>query len=58
MLGDYNIAPEERDVHDPNFWTGRVLFSESERAAFGEMVALGLRDSFRLFEQPAKSYSW
>ena len=58
LLGDYNIAPEERDVHDPNFWTGRVLFSELERAAFGEMVALGLRDSFRLFEQPAKSYSW
>ena len=58
VLGDYNIAPEERDVHDPNFWTGRVLFSELERAAFGEMLALGLRDSFRLFEQPAKSYSW
>ena len=58
MLGDYNIAPEDRDVHDPKFWQGRVLFSEPEKAAFKDMVALGLRDSFRLFEQPEKSYSW
>jgi exodeoxyribonuclease-3 len=58
LLGDYNIAPEDRDVHDPKFWTGKVLFSEPEKAAFREMVALGLTDSFRLFEQPEKSYSW
>lgn len=58
LLGDYNIAPEERDVHDPKFWTGKVLFSEPEKAAFRSLIALGLTDSFRLFEQPEKSYSW
>ena len=58
VLGDYNIAPEDRDVHDPKLWTGKVLFSEPEKTAFKDMVALGLQDSFRLFEQPEKSYSW
>ena len=58
VLGDYNIAPEDRDVHDPKFWTGKVLFSEPEKTAFKDIVALGLQDSFRLFEQPEKSYSW
>ena len=58
VLGDYNIAPEDRDVHDPQFWQGKVLFSEAEKAAFRELVACGLCDSFRLFEQPEKSYSW
>jgi exodeoxyribonuclease-3 len=58
LLGDYNIAPEDRDVHDPKLWAGKVLFSEPEKAAFKELVALGLTDSFRLFEQPEKSFSW
>ncbi|HMA82135.1 MAG TPA: exodeoxyribonuclease III [Candidatus Binatia bacterium] len=58
LLGDYNIAPENRDVHDPKFWEGKVLFSEPEKAAFRDIVALGLQDSFRLFEQPEKSFSW
>ena len=58
ILGDYNIAPEDRDVHDPKFWEGKVLFSEREKAAFNELVTLGLCDSFRLFEQAEKSYSW
>ena len=58
LLGDYNIAPEERDVHDPRLWQGRVLFSEPERAAFRGLLDLGLRDSFRLFEQPDRSFSW
>jgi exodeoxyribonuclease III len=58
ILGDYNIAPEDRDVHDPKFWQGKVLFSEPEKSAFNELVALGLRDSFRLFEQAEKSYTW
>jgi exodeoxyribonuclease-3 len=58
LVGDYNIAPEDRDVHDPKFWTGKVLFSEPEKTAFKDIVALGLTDSFRLFEQPEKSYSW
>ncbi len=58
LLGDYNIAPEARDVHDPEAWAGQVLFSEPERAAFRRLLELGLRDAFRLFEQPGKIYSW
>ena len=58
LLGDYNIAPEDRDVHDPKFWAGKVLFSDPEKAAFRDLIALSLQDSFRLFEQPEKSYSW
>jgi exodeoxyribonuclease-3 len=58
LLGDYNIAPEDRDVHDPQAWAGKVLCSEPERAAFQRLAGLGLQDSFRLFEQPEKSFSW
>jgi len=58
VLGDYNIAPEENDVHDPKLWQGRVLFSDKERAAFHRFVQLGLVDVFRKFEQPEKSFSW
>ncbi len=58
LLGDYNIAPEDRDVHDPAAWTGLVLCSEPERAAFARLTALGLSDSFRQFEQADKSYTW
>lgn len=58
LLGDYNIAPEDGDVHDPAAWVGNVLVSEPERAAFKGLQQLGLRDAFRLFEQPEKSFSW
>ncbi|HEX4985436.1 MAG TPA: exodeoxyribonuclease III [Burkholderiales bacterium] len=58
VLGDYNIAPEDRDVHDPRAWEGQVLVSPPERAAFRALLALGFKDSFRLFEQPERSYSW
>ncbi|GAB1232406.1 exodeoxyribonuclease III [Ferrigenium sp. UT4] len=58
LLGDYNIAPEDRDVHDPQAWQGTVLVSEPERAAFHALQSLGLRDAFRMFEQAEKSYSW
>ncbi len=58
LLGDYNIAPEDRDVHDPAAWVGNVLVSEPERAAFQGLQQLGLRDAFRQFEQAEKSYSW
>ncbi|GAO36877.1 exodeoxyribonuclease III [Sulfuricella sp. T08] len=58
LLGDFNIAPDERDVHDPKAWEGQVLFSRPEREAFRHLVDLGLADSFRLFEQPEKIYSW
>ena len=58
LLGDFNIAPEDRDVYDPKAWAGNVLVSEQERAAFRTLEQLGFCDSFRLFEQPEKSYSW
>jgi len=58
VLGDYNIAPEDRDVHDPAAWEGKVLCSKPEREAFGNLLDLGLKDAFRQFEQPEKSFSW
>jgi exodeoxyribonuclease-3 len=58
ILGDYNIAPEDRDVHDPAAWEGAVHVSGRERAALAALVELGLVDSFRQFEQPEKTYSW
>jgi len=57
-LGDLNIAPEDRDVHDPKAWEGQVHCSEPERAAFRALLDLGLKDAFRLFEQAEKSFSW
>ena len=57
-LGDLNIAPEARDVHDPKRWEGKIHFSEPERAAFREVIDTGLKDAFRLFEQPEKQFSW
>ena len=58
LVGDFNIAPEDRDVYDPVAWAGQVLCSEPERAAFRGLLALGLVDAFRLFEQPERSYTW
>jgi exodeoxyribonuclease III len=58
ILGDFNIAPEDRDVHDPAAWAGQVLVSEPERAALRALQALGLHDVFRRFEQPPQSFSW
>ena len=58
LLGDFNIAPEDRDVFDPQAWEGNILVSEPERNAFRALEQFGLRDSFRLFEQPENSYSW
>jgi exodeoxyribonuclease-3 len=58
MLGDFNIAPEDRDVHDPKAWEGSVHVSEPERAALRSLTEAGLVDCFRLFDQPEKSFSW
>lgn len=58
VLGDYNIAPEDRDVHDPAAWAGSVHVSEPERAALGAILELGFKDVFRAFEQPAGLFSW
>lgn len=58
LCGDFNIAPDDRDVHDPKAWAGNILCSPAERAAFRRLLDLGLHDSFRLFEQPEKTFSW
>ena len=58
LLGDYNIAPEDCDVHDPIAWQGQILVSPTERAAFQNLLKLELKDAFRLFEQAEKSFSW
>ena len=58
LTGDYNIAPEDRDVHDPVAWKDQILCSVPEREAFQRLIGLGLTDAFRLFEQAEKSYSW
>lgn len=58
VVGDFNIAPEDRDVHDPGEWEGSVLVSPPEREAFAALLQLGLHDSFRNFEQAERSFSW
>jgi exodeoxyribonuclease-3 len=58
VAGDFNIAPEDRDVHDPIAWAGQILCSDAERSAHRALLDLGLHDSFRLFAQPEKSFSW
>jgi exodeoxyribonuclease-3 len=56
VLGDFNIAPEDRDVHDPPDRPGSG--QSEEREALRALMSLGLIDVFRKFEQPARSYSW
>ncbi len=58
LMGDFNIAPEDRDVYDPVAWEGQIHCTPEEREKFRRLVALGLHDAFRLFEQPPKSWSW
>jgi len=58
LLGDFNIAPDDRDVYDPVAWAGQIHCTDEERDHLKKLVALGLVDAFRLFEQPPKSWSW
>jgi exodeoxyribonuclease-3 len=58
ILGDFNIAPEDQDVHDPSAWAGSVLVSPAERDEFKKLLAHGFKDCFRLFDQEEKSFSW
>jgi exodeoxyribonuclease III len=58
LMGDFNIAPEDRDVYDPVAWAGQIHCTPQEREHFQKLVGLGLHDAFRLFEQPPKSWSW
>jgi exodeoxyribonuclease-3 len=58
VVGDFNIAPDDRDVHDPKAWHERILCSTPEREALNKLVELGLSDTFRLFDQEEKLFSW
>jgi exodeoxyribonuclease-3 len=58
VLGDFNIAPADEDVHDPQKWGEDILCSPAERSALGGLIDLGLSDVFRTFPQPDKSFSW
>lgn len=58
VLGDMNVAPEDRDVHNPKRWEGKIHVSEPERAALRTVLDAGLVDAFRLFPQPEKSFTW
>lgn len=56
--GDFNIAPEDRDVHNPALWKDKILCSEQERSLFSEILALGLVDTFRLHHKDSGIFSW
>ena len=58
LMGDYNIAPEDRDVYDPVAWAGQIHCTDEERAHFRALLGLGLHDAFRLLDQPPKLWSW
>jgi len=58
VLGDFNIAPEDIDVHDPDLWRGKVLFSDLEKEALDKILAFGLKDTFRKHHPDEIAYSW
>ncbi len=58
VVGDFNVAPADADVHDPVAWEGQVLCSAPERAAFRTLLDAGLEDAFALFPRPAQAFTW
>jgi exodeoxyribonuclease III len=58
VVGDFNIAPDDRDVHDPERWRDAIMCSEPERDVYRAWIALGLVDAFRLFPQPEGTFTW
>ena len=58
VMGDFNIAPDDRDVYDPAAWHEKILCSTPEREALQRLLDLGLHDSFRLFDQAEAVFSW
>ena len=58
LMGDFNIAPDDRDVFDPVAWAGQIHCTPEERAHFQALCAQGLVDAFRLFDQPPRTWSW
>ncbi len=58
IVGDFNIAPRDQDVHDPELWRGQVLCSDAERSKFVELLGYGFHDTFQKFDQDAEVFSW
>jgi exodeoxyribonuclease-3 len=58
LCGDFNVAPEDRDVHDVRMWQGRIMFSEQERATLQHIKDWGFTDAFRLHEEAGGKFTW
>lgn len=58
LCGDFNVAPEDRDAHDPDLWRGKILFSEREKAGLEEVRRWGFDDAFRLHVEDGGHFSW
>jgi exodeoxyribonuclease-3 len=58
VCGDFNVAPEDRDVYDPGLWHGAIMCSDGERAAFRSLCDVGLRDTLRLYHEETGLFSW
>ena len=58
VCGDFNVAPEDVDVHDPQLWRGAIMCSEGERAAFQKLCEIGLRDTLRLHPHEPGIFTW
>lgn len=58
VCGDFNVAPADRDVHDPRLWRGAIMCSEKERASFHALEQVGLRDTLRIHDANAGLFSW
>ena len=56
--GDFNVAPEDRDIHDPDLWSGKILCSDPERKSLQQLMALGLNDTFRTLHTEGGQFSW
>jgi exodeoxyribonuclease-3 len=58
VCGDFNVAPEDRDVYDPELWRGAIMCSDAERTALRKICQVGLRDTLRLHHQETGLFSW
>ena len=58
VCGDFNVAPEDADVYDPDLWRGAIMCSEGERAAFRDLCKVGLRDTLRIHHKEGELFSW
>src|SRR5204863_2464792 len=58
VCGDFNVAPKDIDVHDPQLWRGAIMCSDGERAAFQKLCKIGLRDTLRLHPHEPGVFTW